>query len=99
MATARRPGGETAARRILPWRFPLTRRNWQIIGAGIGLIVVGFALMAIFGAQRYDHPIAIVVAPIVLVFALPGGYPLRHPQALSRRPHQVSAAALTTAAQ
>jgi hypothetical protein len=88
MATARRPGGEAAARRILPWRFPLTRRNWQIIGAGIGLIVVGFALMAIFGAQRYDHPIAIVVAPIVLVFAylvvIPYGILKRFPEDRTR---------------
>jgi len=51
---------------------------------GIGLIVVGFALMAIFGAQRYDHPIAIVVAPIVLVFAylvvIPYGILKRFPE-------------------
>ncbi len=84
MATARRAGGERAARRILAWGFPLTRRNWQIIGLGIGLIVVGFALMAIFGTQRYDHPIAIVVAPIVLVFAyvvvIPYGILKRFPE-------------------
>ncbi len=51
------------------WSFPLERRNWAIIGIGIALIAVGYALMSVGIFTRYDHPLSLVVAPIVLVIA------------------------------
>ncbi len=51
------------------WTFPLERRNWLIIGAGIVLLGLGYGLMAVGIVTRYDHPLALVVAPIVLVVA------------------------------
>ncbi|MCS6965687.1 MAG: hypothetical protein NZ473_02820 [Candidatus Kapabacteria bacterium] len=51
------------------WSFPLQRRNWLVIGAGIGLMCIGYLLLAVGIFTRYDHPLAIVVAPIVLVIA------------------------------
>jgi hypothetical protein len=58
-----------SAREAIPWRFPLERRNWLIIGLGIALIAIGYGLMAVGIFTRYDHPVAMVVAPIVLVIA------------------------------
>ncbi len=51
------------------WHFPLERHNWRIIGIGIALLVVGYGLMAVGIVAGYDHPLALVVAPIVLVIA------------------------------
>lgn len=51
------------------WSFPLERRNWLVIGAGMALLGLGYGLMAVGIVTRYDHPVALVVAPIVLVVA------------------------------
>ncbi|MCS7176503.1 MAG: DUF3098 domain-containing protein [Candidatus Kapabacteria bacterium] len=67
MAKARRPTPSTA--RGVQWSYPLERRNWLIIGVGIALIVLGYLLMSVGIFTRYDHPLAMVVAPIVLVIA------------------------------
>ena len=38
-----------------------------MIGAGIGVIVVGFVLLATGMSTSWDNPLAVSVAPVVLV--------------------------------
>ena len=58
--------GRTAG---VSWTLPLGARNWRIIGLGLALVVIGYGLMSVGIFTRYDHPIALTVAPIVLVVA------------------------------
>ena len=59
------------------WAFPLHRKNWYFLGAGLGCLLIGFALMAtaitsdpVRHQQVWDNPLAISVAPIVMVIGL-----------------------------
>jgi len=56
------------------WEFPLGRKNLQILGLGIIIILVGFALMATGITEEaavpdgtWNNPLAVSVAPILLL--------------------------------
>ncbi|MCS6809300.1 MAG: DUF3098 domain-containing protein [Bacteroidota bacterium] len=58
------------------WNFPLTRTNLVYFGIALGVIVVGYGLMATgitsdpnLYLERWANPLAIVVAPVLLVIA------------------------------
>ena len=64
------------------WSFPFTKENWVLFGIGIGVIVVGYLLMAVANfTGQWDHPLAINVAPVVLIF----GYCVVIPYAIMKR--------------
>lgn len=48
------------------WTNPWTRKHYMYIAAGVGVIALGFVLMAT-GVDQWDNPLAIDVAPLVLV--------------------------------
>jgi len=59
------------------WAFPLKRKNWYILAAGVACQLVGFGLMLtaitsdpVKHQQIWDNPLAISVAPIVMVIGL-----------------------------
>lgn len=66
---ARQSGAQRKRAASSQWVFPLGKRNWRIIGLGLALVVLGYGLMSVGIFTRYDHPIALVVAPLVLVVA------------------------------
>ncbi len=48
------------------WTNPWTRKHYIYLAAGVGVIVLGFALLAT-GIDAWDNPLAVDVAPVVLV--------------------------------
>ena len=59
------------------WSFPLQRKNWYFLAAGLACLLIGFGLMttAITSdpakhQQVWDNPLAISIAPIVMVIGL-----------------------------
>jgi hypothetical protein len=71
-ATARRSG--TSSMPAIPWRIPLGKTNYMILGAGIAVIILGYILMAtgnapdpVNNAGVWDNAMAVTIAPIVLV--------------------------------
>lgn len=58
------------------WEFPLTKKNLIFGGIGIGILLIGYLLMATGIGGEYaavdgtwNNPLAIVVSPLLLVFA------------------------------
>jgi len=56
------------------WQFPLNKKNLQILGIGIIVILVGFGLMATGITKEaavangtWNNPLAVSVAPILLL--------------------------------
>ncbi|MES2764529.1 MAG: DUF3098 domain-containing protein [Bacteroidota bacterium] len=56
------------------WQIPFTRQNFIYFAAGIAVIIAGFLIMLTGNASdpvkshlTYDNPLAIAVAPIILV--------------------------------
>ncbi len=49
------------------WSFPWSKRQFILLGISIGVIVVGFLLLATGIGDRWDNPLAVNVAPVVLV--------------------------------
>lgn len=50
------------------WTMPWTKRELIGLGAGIGVIVVGYLLMSTgLNDDNWDSPLAVSVAPVVLV--------------------------------
>lgn len=73
------------------WKFPLQRQNFILLAVGVVLIIVGYALMLtaitndpIEHQQAWNNPLAVTVAPILLVI----GYAVVIPLALLYRPKQ-----------
>ncbi len=56
-------------RKKVQWVHPWTKRQFILIGGGIGVIVIGFLLMATGINTTWDNPLAVSVAPMVLVLA------------------------------
>jgi len=60
----------------LNWSMPFTRKNWIIIFSGIGLLVLGYALMATSITKDpanndgvWNNSLAVSVAPVILTIA------------------------------
>ncbi len=49
------------------WNHPWTKRQFLMIGGGIGVIVLGFVLLATGMGSEWDNPLAVDIAPVVLV--------------------------------
>jgi hypothetical protein len=49
------------------WHHPWDRKQYLLIGAGIGVIVIGFLLLSTGIGSSWDNPLAVSVAPVVLV--------------------------------
>ena len=49
------------------WHHPWTQRQYILIGSGIAVIVIGFLLLATGIGDSWDNPLAVSVAPVVLV--------------------------------
>ncbi len=70
------------------WHFPLEKKNFYVIGIGIGVIILGYLLMATgIGNQpaiphgRWDNIWSVNIAPIVLVI----GYCIIIPYGIFKR--------------
>ncbi len=50
-----------------PWSHPWTRNQFLMIGGGIAVIILGFVLLATGIGSSWDNPLAVSVAPVVLV--------------------------------
>lgn len=56
------------------WNFPLTKKNLIILAIGLGVILIGYALMATGISEgpavpdgKWNNPFAVSVAPLLLV--------------------------------
>jgi hypothetical protein len=50
------------------WHFPWTRRDFVMLGIGLATIIVGYLLMSNgMGVDNWDNPLAVSVAPVILV--------------------------------
>lgn len=49
------------------WNLPLSKLQFLGIGAGIGIIVLGFVLLSLGMSTGWDNPLSVDVAPVVLV--------------------------------
>ena len=81
MAQQQKPKQQKTAKKVV-WEFPLTRENWYILAGGLVLILIGFGLMATAitsdpqeRLKIWDNPLAISVAPVVLVIGFLGVIP------------------------
>ena len=54
-------------RNRVAWNHPWTKRQFMMIGAGLGVIIAGFLLLATGIDSSWDNPLAVSVAPVVLV--------------------------------
>ena len=59
------------------WTNPWSRNHYIYLAAGIGVIVIGFVLLST-GISNWDNPLAVDVAPVVLVL----GYCVAIPAAI-----------------
>jgi len=49
------------------WQHPWTNKQFMYIGIGVAVIIVGYLLLASGVGSDWDNPLAIDVAPVVLV--------------------------------
>lgn len=49
------------------WTHPWSKRQFLTVGAGLGVIIIGYLLLATGLGSNWDNPLAISVAPVVLV--------------------------------
>jgi hypothetical protein len=69
----RRPAVKTG-KKTITWNFPLNRKNFLFLAIGVGIIILGYILMATgitdtpaFPGSKWDNPFAVDVAPVLLV--------------------------------
>lgn len=55
------------SRTKVAWTHPWTKNQYLMIGGGIAVIIVGFLLLATGMGSNWDNPLAVSVAPVVLV--------------------------------
>lgn len=63
-----------AKKETVKWKFPLEKQNLIIIGVGLVVIILGYILMATGVTEepalpegKWNNPLAVTVAPILLV--------------------------------
>lgn len=56
------------------WKFPFTKQNYIIFAVGLGVILIGYGLMATGITDepavpdgKWNNPFAVIIAPILLV--------------------------------
>lgn len=64
----------TKVSKLQDWKFPLEKQNMMLFGLGLLTIVIGYALMMTgLGGEyagvdaKWNNPLAVIVAPIILV--------------------------------
>jgi hypothetical protein len=57
------------------WTNPWSRQHYIYLAAGVAVIVVGFLLLST-GISQWDNPLAVDVAPVVLVLGYCVAIPL-----------------------
>ena len=62
------------------WTFPWKSSNFVGLGVGVGIIVLGFVLLYVGNVTSWDNPLALDIAPVVLVL----GYCVVVPWAIMR---------------
>ncbi|MBL0332353.1 MAG: DUF3098 domain-containing protein [Chlorobiota bacterium] len=73
---------------LVDFNFPFTKKNWILIFSGIGLLILGYALMATSISKDpanndgiWNNSLAVNIAPIILTIAycivIPTGIMLR----------------------
>ncbi|MFN8360066.1 MAG: DUF3098 domain-containing protein [Candidatus Kapaibacterium sp.] len=74
MAKTLQSKSKTAATKPALWQFPLTKRNYLLFAAGMGVIVIGFLLMStaitddpVKYQTAWNNTLAVSVAPLILV--------------------------------
>ncbi len=74
--TSDRPIGRAASSSSkTTWTNPLGAMQYKLIAAGVGVIVLGFVLLST-GMDAWDNPLAVDVAPVVLVLGYCVAIPL-----------------------
>lgn len=74
--TSDRPIGRAASGSTkTTWTNPLGKKHYILLAAGVGVIVLGFALLST-GMDAWDNPLAVDVAPVVLVLGYCVAVPL-----------------------
>ncbi len=61
-------------KKVSKWKFPFTKKNYIILAIGLGVIFLGYGLMATGITNepavpdgRWNNPFAVVIAPILLI--------------------------------
>jgi hypothetical protein len=56
------------------WKFPLHKQNYLLLGLGLAVILIGYALMATGITEeaavpdgKWNNPFAVTIAPILLI--------------------------------
>lgn len=70
---SRRVAMASKKRKKLSWEFPLKKQNFYYLAAGLGVIILGYILMATgisdgpaLPDAKWNNPLAVTVAPILL---------------------------------
>ena len=58
---------KTSKSKKAQWVHPWTKRQYMLIGGCVGIIIIGFLMMSVGIDSGWDHPLAVSVAPLVLV--------------------------------
>jgi hypothetical protein len=65
---------KTKIEKNINWQFPLQKQNFIILGIGLAVILIGYLLMSTGVTEqpaildgKWNNPMAIVVAPLLLV--------------------------------
>lgn len=73
-SAARRISSKSVSRKRIDWIFPLTRQNFIIAGIGLGVIILGYILMATGITEqpavpdgKWNNVFAVTIAPILLM--------------------------------
>lgn len=65
---AKQVGRPTLAKRVkIAWTNPWNRKHYILLAIGLGIIIVGFGLLSTGIVTSWDNPLAVSVAPVVLV--------------------------------
>ena len=72
MAKKRKQGKKT--KKSVEWKSPLTKKNYQILGIGLGVILLGFILMYTGVTEKpavpdgkWNNVFAVDIAPVLLI--------------------------------
>lgn len=66
MAKVRKPSKESSKSFSSPFKEYWNKFNYSILYVGLGIIVLGYILMA---QPPWDNPISLTISPIVLIFS------------------------------
>ena len=66
MAKQSKSGRSKSSKKTV-WHHPWTKRQYILIGVGLAVITAGYLLLATGISTSWDNPLAVDVAPVVLV--------------------------------